>query len=38
VKFARHFPDAGEEAKLKVILRDMAGEVEASMREEKKAA
>lgn len=38
VKFAKHFPDAGEEAKLKVILRDMAGEVEASMREEKKAA
>lgn len=38
VKFARHFPDAGEEAKLKVILRDLVKEVEISMREEKKAA
>lgn len=38
VKFAKHFPEAGEEAKLKVILRDLIKEVEIAIREEKKAA
>jgi hypothetical protein len=38
VKFAKHFPEADEEAKLKGLLREFIREVEIGMREEKKAA
>jgi len=38
VKFARHFPEEGEEAELKLVLRDFIREVEAAMREERRAA
>jgi hypothetical protein len=38
VKFAKHFPDAGEENEFKTCLREFVKEVEAGMREEKKAA